>query len=423
MKTIRNNQFIWIFSLSCFFLFLFYYPEHNIGLSHFHSDDQRLIQAMTSLKNTPDFYHFIFDVSNFKFRPLANFNYLIEYQLFGNFYPGYIAYNIALMAISASLFFIIISKYLNNLGRYFILLTFLTSRFFTYSLWNITGSFETVALILFLLIIYLVMNRPDNDRKSLIWIILLGISLILTNERYLAFLIVLPLMAKDYFLNGINFNSFIKKIIYSTLILLSYILLRLSLYVPIFVGTQTDNIAESFSLERIIGYFIKAIFEVLGFSSGPKYLTGFEFVSWAPISAWSNSLLILTSVSIFLTALSFNNLFSIIKKNNLGLLVAFLAMLLSASITFRLEMRWLAPAYTLLLILFASHGGSLFLSWSKSGSIQICQPLWLRLHFSLILVLTFVTNLYYAIHLRGNLYFAGELSKSSLFKFISTEFF
>ena len=37
--------------------------------------------------------------------------------------------------------------------------------------------------------------------------------------------------------------------------------------------------------------------------------------------------------------------------------------------------------------------------------------------------LTFVINLYYAIHLRGNLYFAGELSKSSLFKFISTEFF
>jgi hypothetical protein len=423
MKTIRNNQFIWVSCLSGFLLFWLYYPVHSVSLSSFHNDDTRLIQAMSSIKNIPDIFSFIFDISIFKFRPLANFNYLIEYQLFGNFYPGYIAYNIALMAISAGLFFMIISKYLNNLGRYFILLTFLTSRFFTYSLWNITGSFETVALILFLLIIYLVMNRPDNDRKSLICIILLGISLILTNERYLGFLIVLPLMAKDYFLNGIYFNSFIKKIICLTFILLSYILLRLSLHVPIFVGTQTDNIAESFSLERIIGYFIKAIFEVLGFSSGPKYLTGFEFVSWAPIATWPNSLLIVTSVSIFLTALSLNNLFSIIKRNNLGLFVALFAMLLSASITFRLEMRWLAPAYTLLLILFASHGESLFLSLRKSGSIQISQPLWLRLHFSLILVLTFVINLYYAIHLRGNLYFAGELSKSSLFKFISTEFF
>jgi hypothetical protein len=423
MKSLKINQFIWVSCLSAFLLFWLYYPAHNIGLSYFHSDDQRLIQAMTSLKNIPDTFSFIFDLSCFKFRPLAIFNYLVEYQLFGNYYSGYIAYNIALMAISAGVFFMIVGKYLNNLGRLLILLTFLTSRFFTYSLWNITGSFETVALILFLLIIYLVMNRPDNDRKSLIWIILLGISLIITNEQYLGFLIVLPLMSKSYFLNGINFNSFIKKIMYSTLILLSYILLRLSLHVPIFVGTQTDNIAESFSLERIIGYFIKAIFEVLGFSSGPKYLTGFEFVSWAPIATWSNSLLILTSVSLLLTGLCLNNLFSIVKKTNLSLLIAFFAMLLSASLTFRLEMRWLAPAYVLLLILFASHGGSLFLSRYKSGSIQKSQPLWLRLHFSLILVLSLVINLYYAIHLRGSLYFAGELSKASLFKFISTEYF
>jgi hypothetical protein len=423
MKTIRNNQFIWVSCLSGFLLFWLYYPAHSVSLSSFHNDDTRLIQAMSSIKNIPDIFSFIFDISAFKFRPLAHLNWLIEYQLFGNYYLGYIAYNIAFMAISAGLFFMIVSKYLNNLGRLLIMLTFLTSRFFTYSLWNITGSFESLALILFLIIIYLVINRSDNDRKSLIKIILLSIALILTNERYLPFLIILPLMSKSYFLNGIKFNSFIKKIMYSTLILLSFILLRLTLDVPVFVGTTTDNIAKSFSFERVISFYIKAIFEVSGFSSGPRYLTGFEFVHWVPINQWPSSLLILTSASLLLTGLSLNYLLSIINKNNLGLFLCFLIMLLSASVTFRLEMRWLAPSYVLLLILFASHGGSLFLSECKSVSISKFESLWFKLNFSLILVMSLAINLYYIAHLREGLYFAGELSKASLFKFILIKYF
>lgn len=425
VKPLKNHQFIQISCLSAFFLFWLYYPAHNISLNYFHADDHRLIQTMASVKNISDIFSFIFSTGAFKFRPLAHLNWLIEYQLFGNYYLGYIAYNIALMAFSAGLFFMIVSKYLNNLGRLLIMLVFLTSRFFTYSLWNITGSFESLALILFLIIIYLVINRSDNDRKSLIKIILLSIALILTNERYLPFLIILPFlsMSKSYFLNGIKFNSFIKKIMYSTLILLSFILLRLSLDVPFFVGTQTDNIAKSFSFEGVISFYIKAIFEVSGFSSGPRYLTGFEFVSWVPINQWPSSLLILTSVSLLLTSLSLNYLLSIINKNNLGLFLCFLIILLSASVTFRLEMRWLAPSYVLLLILFASHGGSLFLSECKSVSTQKFEPLWLKLHFSLILVFSFAINLYYTAHLRKGLYFAGGLSEASLFKFILTKYF
>jgi hypothetical protein len=210
---------------------------------------------------------------------------------------------------------------------------------------------------------------------------------------------------------------------YSTLILLSFILLRLTLDLPVFVGTEIDNIAKSFSFERVISFYIKAIFEVLGFSSGPRYLTGFEFVHWVPINQWPSSLLILTSVSLLLTGLSLNYLLSIINKNNLGLFLCFLIMLLSASVTFRLEMRWLAPSYVLLLILFASHGGSLFLSECKSVSISKFESLWFKLHFSLILVMSLAINLYYTAYLREGLYFAGELSKASLFKFILIKYF
>jgi dTDP-D-glucose 4,6-dehydratase len=46
-----------------------------------------------------------------------------------------------------------------------------------------------------------------------------------------------------------------------------------------------------------------------------------------------------------------------------------------------------------------------------------------KLNFSLILVMSLAINLYYIAHLREGLYFAGELSKASLFKFILIKYF
>jgi hypothetical protein len=69
-------------------------------------------------------------------------------------------------------------------------LVLVTSKLLIYPVWNITGSFETLAAILFLLIVLTTFSDVSSKNR----LIILSLMLICTSERYLPFLVALPVI-------------------------------------------------------------------------------------------------------------------------------------------------------------------------------------------------------------------------------------
>lgn len=289
-----------------------------------------------------------------------------------------------------------------------------SSKFLVYSVWNITGSFETLSAIIFLLIVFLIYNVNISAKKTLVFLALL---LILTSEKYLPFLLALPIV---YYYNRSPqniFKSIIVGIKYSLAILVAYFAFRYFSGIPLLVGTQTDNISESFSALRFFSHVLKSYLEIFGFSLGPKYLTGFEFVDWVPFNVLINDSIYIwgffISVSLFIISLYYFLFKFYIKRKAVFVfnLIGFL-LILAASITFRVEVRWLLPSYLMLLLLF-----------STCKSFETCDAecfninLFDRTLFVSIVFFTILNDFYYAVFFRRGLYFAEKLHDSSIVAF------
>ena len=207
---------------------------------------------------------------------------------------------------------------------------------------------------------------------------------------------------------------------YSIAILLIYFIFRYSLGMPLIVGTQTDNIVESFSVNKFSFHVIKSYGEIFGFSVGPKYLTGFEFVSWLPFNIVLKNTVYICGffISFFLTAISvYYFFFKLFVKEKLVLLLNIICLLLifSASITFRLEMRWLVPSFLMYLILLSS-----FRPFVKRNSDVFNIQLFDSMLFYSFILLSILSNFYYAIFFRRDVYFAGPLHDASILVFLKS---
>ena len=186
-------------------LIVLYYPTTHLTLSAFHSDDSRILERLNNLNDFHSILNFIFGVDFFKFRPIANFQYLFEYYFFASAYNAYLFYNICLILIINHVFLLFIYKKSSLFLCILLTLVLVTSKFLMYSIWNITGSFETLAAIFFLLTVYFLFNPPKSPQ---IIIPIFGLMLILTSERYLPFLVALPpiyfyIIEKNNFISSI----------------------------------------------------------------------------------------------------------------------------------------------------------------------------------------------------------------------------
>ena len=400
---LRFNSFNQKIIMATFVTFLclvfFYYPIASINLSFFHSDDTVLINRVANIDSFSSFCDLLFKPFAYKIRPIANLQYLIEFLSFGHNYNLYILYNILLVTISIFMTLLIVKQFkdINATLCLLFALSISLSKFFVYSIWNIAGSFETLALILFLLIVYLLNVRGSHLRVSFLCILL-----ILTSERYLPFIVFLPFLY-NYFHTKNSLTSSLKDSIkYVFLILLLYYLFRLSINVPFIVGTNIDDVSKSFYPPLFIKNLIKATLEIFGFSPGPKYLTGIELPVWLDFSDWDFGL---KKIYLWQTFIALLSIYMINYKNKIakGYYFSVLLLLAASSITFRLELRWLLPCYALFMITITTFNkGSNF---NDYVFFRKCSPYFLNLF----LFLTVLWNIFYLIYLRKNLYFAGFL--------------
>lgn len=396
-------------------LVVFYYPVATLPLDFFHNDDARLMAELNNLDNFRSTINFIFSLEFFKFRPISNLQYVMENLFFANNLKAYLIYNIFLVVALNYIFLQFFYKKQSLFVCILITLVIVTSRLFNYSIWNITGSFETLAAIIFLLIVFFLVEFANDKKTSIKRLIFLGLMLIFTSERYLPFLVMLPVLYHYLNSNESFYKSIFKGAIYSVAILMIYLIFRKLMQVPFVVGTQTDDISTSFSVLRFCEHILRAYLEIFSFTLGPRYLTGFEFPVWVPFNALvANKVWIIGFfISIFILLLSVYYFFFkcfIKEKTTLVINLISLGLVMAASITFRLELRWLLAPYLMILLFFVSNRTALVNC--KVGVFNV--RMFDRTLFFSIVFLTIIYNSYYAIFFRRELYFAEKLQDASL---------
>lgn len=414
MKMLKSKKLYLSMFVSFAALMILYYPTSGVALNYFHNDDLLLIGRLNNLTDFHSAINFVFNIDWFKFRPVSNFMYLVEYYIFSDHYNLYILFNIGLVLIVNNIFLLFVYEKENLLVCLMLSLMLVSTKFFTYSVWNITGSFEGLAAILFLLIVLSIFSSDGASGKNLVFLSLL---LILTSERYLPFIAFLPVLVYWKKSEKNFLVSVLLKTQYAVAILFGYFFLRYFLDMPLIVGTQTDNVIESFSVAKVLFHIVESYSEIFGFSIGPKYLTGFEFVDWVPFNVLINDSIYIRGffIGLSLSAVSlYYFLFkSFIKNKSVFLfnLIGFI-LIMAASITFRLELRWLLPSYLMLLLLFST-----FSSFDRNDDGYSNVRSFDRTLFISVISLSLLHNIYYAIYLRRSLYFAEKLHDASFVAF------
>ena len=412
---VLNFKIVLSLAISFLCLLFFYFPYSSLSIDFFHIDDISLIHYL-DLTNSPNLiWKLIFQPHSQQFRPVASLQYYLEHFFFSYHFAFYIFYNIILVLIANLFFLLLIYKEINLLGCILSSLVLVTSKFFIYSIWNITGSFETLGVIFFLAILY---NLKFNLKsiKGVYRICFLSLMLILTSERYLPFILIIPFVI-IYLKNNNNFYKALKGCqLYFLSILCIYCSLRYFLQIPLLVGTQEDEIIKSFSPILFLYHFLKSWLEILGLSFGPAYLTGYDLpIFFQPFREINNVSKFFSLLSLGLTGISMIYLLKKIQEHRNIILIIFIFSFVSASsVTFRLEMRWLLPAYISLLLLFSMPSQNLhFFALSRKNNSSSLEGIFLFFIF----VMNLIFNFYYALHFRKDLYFADALDSASYFRF------
>lgn len=401
------------FSFTFILLFIFYYPTGGIDINHFHNDDYLLVSKIADIDSIDQLFQFLFSFDIYKIRPVARFIYFFEFKMFQFEYSYYILFNFFLFSIFISLLIKFFFQDLNILIKVLIAAIAVTSKFFVYHFWNILGSFEIFSLIIFIFILKIVSNSSKNHHSNNLFLVLFSIILILTNERFLLCILFLPFVKctfhqKPFYSELLKINSYIV----STAILGFYILIRTLLEIPIFVGTQTSDIVKDFNFQLFLYHFISSFFEVFGFSTLPTYLSGYKEFFNIPFSQWKNSYIWMNFI--FFLIFLFNIYIAFFsRKKIISYLIFLFLILVSASVTFRLEMRWLSPAFVLILI-FYSFALSSFFKQNKHLTVNKNPGIVSGFLIYCFLFLILVNNIYYVKNYRNSLYFGGYFNNQTI---------
>lgn len=304
-----------------------------------------------------------------KFRPVAfGFEFFLL-NLFDTAITHYLAVNILLHAVSATLVFVIAYRLSKNslLVALSIGIAFATSRFAVYQVTQMVGgAVEGVALILFLGVIYSII-RADNRQENPAWWgwigILLSFFLIHCHERYIV--IFAWLGAAFVFLP--NFQVLPKKQIVALVsacvaIPVFNVAYKIAiLHTPFLLGTDGTQIAFDFG--RTLSHLSQAIVSIAGFNEGPEYLVAVKLTSlpWYPAWILASTLAITLFLSIFLGVSA-----TLYKQNQpistpvwtllrwpILLIALALLLLIPPISTIRLEQRWLLSPFILILLVSA----------------------------------------------------------------------
>lgn len=304
----------------------------------------------------------IFNTAANKFRPVYYFVLKLCYKFFLPRVYLFGVFTLMLNFLIIALIFYAIKKITNNsLISFFGAIIYTFSRFAYYSISQVHGIMEEMALgvailILFLLWQYIIKNNMKYFYVSSALLFIIP----LIHERYMVLyaLLVLALIlapkAKKY--------AKLKGFIISTLsFVVPFVIRCLVLKNRAFDGTGGTDIKETFSVNSMITYFKNGIRYMLGRNDGPAYLNGIEQVNalgWIRALNIVFTLVVLFTICLYVYLIIKNRS----KKEELKLqiitnilIMAFIFLCLICSCTtIRLEMRWLYSPYVGCIILMSN---------------------------------------------------------------------
>lgn len=325
------------------------------------------------------------DVYSQKYRPVFALAIGGLFKLFGQQISLYLAANVLIHALSALLIFAIAFK----LSRGNILVSFMsatlaaTSRFALYQVTQVTGLLEGMGLLIFLAMIYCLIQFVQGDEsaqaRSLFHLhcsICFELLLVHTHERYI---VVVPWIAILLLLTR-NFNllstAHRKLAIFFAIIpvIITTLYKKIVLHSAFFIGTGGTPIQIDYNGAK--HRLIEGILSLFGFNYGPEYLVGRSIASNPNTFGWQMALLF-TVGWITILVLAGRCMWRGTQncKVQLSLLFPFMLcilivlLLLPPVMTIRMEQRWLLQPFLILLMIAAWSAGTINSRTKQLGAL------------------------------------------------------
>jgi hypothetical protein len=329
---------------------------YHLGFHTLMGDDLLRWSEISRL-NFSDTLTYILDGT--KYRPINDMVHFILFKLFSYNYQLFFYFNILFnFIVITALFFLVRSITDNNsLVAFCASLAYLTCRFSYFSILQINGLMESLSLLLLILIVYYVtIFIKTGEYKYVISISSLNFLIIFTHERYI---VLTPFLLLVTFLFRRSTKPIIKKgalFLVSFPLLLNLFMKKVIFKIPFF--QRALNAKLDTDLFSILKNIQSGLLKVLGLNNGPEFLNIISF-SNADANIRITSILLLT-LTLLVFGISLFRLFKLSsseQKKELKIffswLVLIFSLLLSASVGFIQEQRWLYSSYVVFLIYFS----------------------------------------------------------------------
>ncbi|MEO7040209.1 MAG: hypothetical protein ABI186_09295, partial [Candidatus Elarobacter sp.] len=297
-----------------------------------------------------------------KYRPVSNFLFAVSALLFGHTFRAYVLLNVVVEAASAT---VLASIAWRLSGRKVWVagcagVAFIIARFSYYAVDQVTGLFEAVALLLALLVVSDViaayrLNDLGRARRTLLWFALA----IFDDERFIVlapFIVLASLLHPSARKN--RRDAALISVGTVAISGLNYAIKAFVFRTNFFTGTGGEDLKPDQS--SIARFLFDGLLNVLGFNVGPAYLSGADVSQVGTLGyllGWVTAGAVVAVFALWAWRRARDGAGLLARDVVLGGAL-FVPLLLSASVAFRQEFRWLYVAYAVVLVGLAAAAGA-----------------------------------------------------------------
>ncbi len=318
-------------------------------------DDLILWNFFNVIRNNPLGY--IFSTYAKKYRPVSNAFFLGLFSLF-QYRPWMFGVFSVLLSflIAVILFFILRRVSGSSVVAFLLSVVFLVCRFTYYDIAQVYGIMEATSLLFAIVFLYLVW-RFINTKKEIYFWASVGVFflLIFDHERFVPVVLLYLVIFLTF---GLNRKSVLLFAASLFPVIINFAIKGVLFKKLILEGTGGTSIFNTFTVKGFLDYFLSAWLYIAGFNAGPTELNG---ITARDVPLFVN---ILIGISILcLLALCMLFLVTVFKDKkerigkymqNFTLFFLFIFLnLVVASVTVRVEVRWLTVPYVGLLFLLS----------------------------------------------------------------------
>ena len=293
-----------------------------------------------------------------KYRPILSIVQYCQYRVFGSNYQCYFWFNVLVHTFNAYLIYHIVKRVTKNFGFSIVAaVCFITSIYSYYNITQLFGVMESMCLLFLLLVIIMLISFYSTQKsKYLYYSLAFSFLLIFTHERYIVLFGVYCVFL--IFCDSLKPK---KKIIYLLIsaipFLVNYLFKIIVLGAIFFEGTGGNQIKVDF--RQILIFIKQSVLSILGINTGANYLHGYVYDNFL-LRDKIFAFILFGLIGITLSAFVYFNIFREKNKSNkfrqfyiLLVSLAFAgALIVSYSITVRVEMRWIYSPYIVFVLFF-----------------------------------------------------------------------